>query len=268
MPAFFSSLPRRFAAVVCLMLALHASAPVMGAEARPADGTSVVVTDALVGEWLVVVEGEKRTRTFVIDAIKAASGDKMDLQASYGWSDSAQVKSAASLSTNKASTTLQIVTPAKSIISATWISADTFEGTFETGTTKKNVSLRKREGGDDDRPSATSRAKKITVLYVGAFNCPSCDEWKRRDQRPEAELMKSIELRQVQTNSYAHIAQESAWPDDLKPIRDRLKLKSGTPRFIVMADDRIVLHRFGKASWQKDVLPKLAELNGARTATK
>lgn len=237
-------------------------------DARPADGSSVVVEDALTGDWTVVVKGEKRTRTLVVEGLSAPSADTINLQANYGWTDAAQVKSPTSLSVGPSQTILNIFTPSKNKITATWMTPELFEGVFDLGNTTKQVTIRKNEPGSDDKPTPAKSIKKLTVLYVGAFNCPSCDEWKRRDQRAEAQIMSKVELRQVQTNTYSYIAQDSAWPDDLKPIRDRLKLKSGTPRFIVMADDKIVLHRFGKASWQKDVLPKLAELTASNRGGK
>jgi hypothetical protein len=264
MATYFTSFLKLIAVGVWCVGALQASAAAEDAGPRPADGASLVMADALLGEWHVTVEGEKRSRSLVIEAIGSAVGEKTTLQATYGWSDGALVKSPTSLEAGNGGAILNVLTPAKSKIAATWITPDLFEGTFETEKAVKKISIQKREAGEDDQPATSRGIKKLSVLYVGAFNCPSCDAWKRRDQRPEADLMKSVELRQVQTNSYSYISQDSAWPDDLKPIRDRLKLKSGTPRFIIIADDKVVLHRFGKAAWEKDVLPKLAQLTSAR----
>jgi hypothetical protein len=37
----------------------------------------------------------------------------------------------------------------------------------------------------------------------------------------------------------------TAWPANLRPIRDQLPRESGTPRLLIVRDDRVVSNRFG-----------------------
>ena len=50
--------------------------------------------------------------------------------------------------------------------------------------------------------------------------------------------------------------QERYWPGDLKPILDQVPRKSGTPRFLIVKDGKIVSNEFGTSKW----LATLADL--------
>ena len=43
--------------------------------------------------------------------------------------------------------------------------------------------------------------------------------------------------------------QERYWPGDLKPVLDQIPRKSGTPRFLIVKDGRIVSNEFGVSKW-------------------
>ena len=45
--------------------------------------------------------------------------------------------------------------------------------------------------------------------------------------------------------------QERYWPGDLKPILDQLPRKSGTPRFLIVKDDKVIANEFGGSQWSK-----------------
>ena len=50
--------------------------------------------------------------------------------------------------------------------------------------------------------------------------------------------------------------EDAYWPANLRPIRDQLPKKSGTPRFLTVRDDRVVSNHFG-GTWADT----LADLN-------
>jgi len=57
------------------------------------------------------------------------------------------------------------------------------------------------------------------------------------------------------------------WPKNLRWVQEKLDIRSGSPRFIVVAGDKILTHNFGRESWNRRVLPlierRVAEKNGS-----
>jgi len=72
---------------------------------------------------------------------------------------------------------------------------------------------------------------------------------------PEA---KRITFRYVFGNSFSNTT--GGWPEDLEWIRTKTFAASGTPRFIVLIDDEVVLNVFGTVRWNSVVLPLIKRL--------
>jgi hypothetical protein len=118
-------------------------------------------------------------------------------------------------------------------------------------------------------PGATVRAadppsahKAIQLIYVGAYNCPPCKQWElfkepAWQKSPEAA---QVELRKIMVPFFENTASDSAWPEDLRWVRDRTHARAGTPRFIVVVDRRVVQTSFGIRGWTERVVPLVAEL--------
>src|SRR5262249_34579303 len=103
---------------------------------------------------------------------------------------------------------------------------------------------------------------RIQIVYVGAFNCLPCKNWElfvepAWEKTPEA---KQVALRKVKVPFFENTASDTAWPEDLRWVRDRTNARSGTPRFIVVVDDRIVATTFGANGWSQRVVPLVARL--------
>jgi len=47
--------------------------------------------------------------------------------------------------------------------------------------------------------------------------------------------------------------QERYWPGELGPIREQLPRKSGTPRFVVVHDGKVVSNEFGVSKWERSL---------------
>ena len=47
----------------------------------------------------------------------------------------------------------------------------------------------------------------------------------------------------------------NVWPADLRWVPEQLGITRGTPRFIVVRGDKVLLHKFGRRTWSTDVLP-------------
>jgi hypothetical protein len=231
----------------------------------PSDGSSVDVREAMLGSWRVVVEGEKRARLLIVDAVEGAANGALRISGGYGFEDSAPTRIApATLAREGDAAVLRLVTGAKSIVIGRWTEPGRFDGTIEYPQTEgrarsvKPVTITKLDADVDDAPAIRTRARPgaIMVLYVGAWNCPSCLAWKkRRIDDGERALLARVTLREVDTPSYADLTYDPAWPEDLKAIRDRYKIRRGTPRYYVFAGGKLVKKAFGALAWARDILP-------------
>jgi len=94
-------------------------------------------------------------------------------------------------------------------------------------------------------------APDIKVIYIGGWDCPPCTTWKNKYK---AEWLASPEYHrvtwiEVDAPKLKEAYQERYWPGDLKPILDQLPRKSGTPRFLIVRDGRVVANEFGTGKW-------------------
>ncbi len=95
--------------------------------------------------------------------------------------------------------------------------------------------------------------KAITVIYVGGWDCGPCMRWKNNFK---AEWLKSPQYAQV---NYVEIDspklkeayQDRFWPEKYRPIRDQLREKWGTPRFIIVKDGTVLASEWGNGDWDR-----------------
>lgn len=93
----------------------------------------------------------------------------------------------------------------------------------------------------------------LKVIYVGGWDCQPCTAWKNKYKTdwlasPEYKQVTWIE---VESPKLKEAYQARFWPGDLKPILDQLPRRSGTPRFLIVRDDRVVANEFGGNKWPK-----------------
>jgi hypothetical protein len=98
---------------------------------------------------------------------------------------------------------------------------------------------------------AAPNALDLKVIYVGGLDCPPCTKWKNQYK---AGWLASAEYRQVtwfeiDPPKLREAYQPRFWPDQLKPILDQVPRKSGTPRFLIVKDGKIVSNEFGVSKW-------------------
>jgi hypothetical protein len=98
-------------------------------------------------------------------------------------------------------------------------------------------------------------AADLKVIYVGGLDCQPCTSWKNRYKAgwlasPEYKQVTWIE---VEAPKLKEAYQERFWPGELRPILDQLPRKSGTPRFLVVKDGKVVANDFGANHWSKIV---------------
>lgn len=68
----------------------------------------------------------------------------------------------------------------------------------------------------------------------------------------------------MKANHFTRVDSDRYWPADVRWIRDSLEVEHGTPRFIVVSDGKILLHKFGIRAWASDVFPLLQRLVAER----
>jgi hypothetical protein len=101
-------------------------------------------------------------------------------------------------------------------------------------------------------------ASPIEVIYVGGWDCTPCTQWKNKYK---ADWLASAEFKRVtwielEAPKLKEAYQERYWAGALKAVLDQLPRKSGTPRFLIVKDGRVVSNEFGGSKW----LNTMAEL--------
>ena len=94
-------------------------------------------------------------------------------------------------------------------------------------------------------------ASDIKVIYVGGWDCPPCTKWKNdyKAQWLASPEFQRVTWLEVDPPKLKEAYQERNWPGDLKPILDQLPRKSGTPRFLIVKDGKVVSNEFGASKW-------------------
>jgi len=95
-------------------------------------------------------------------------------------------------------------------------------------------------------------ASHIQVVYVGGLDCPYCTVWKDQYKQDwvESPYFKQVQWIEVDVPHLREAYQERYWPGVLAPIREQLPKKSGTPRFIVVRDGKVVSNELGVNKWE------------------
>lgn len=106
---------------------------------------------------------------------------------------------------------------------------------------------------------AADPARPLTLIYLGARNCPYCIEW---EGEPEQAFLasadrRSITYRRLIFASFRNLTSDRVWPEDLVWVRDELGITGGTPQYIIVRGRRVLLATIGTDTWSSEVLPTL-----------
>jgi hypothetical protein len=109
---------------------------------------------------------------------------------------------------------------------------------------------------------AVRAASDLTVIYVGGQDCPPCTEWKNTQKArwlasPEYKKVTWVE---VESPKLREAYKERYWPVDLRPVLAQIPRKSGTPRFLIVRDGKLVANEFGTGRWAATVADLKKEL--------
>jgi hypothetical protein len=98
---------------------------------------------------------------------------------------------------------------------------------------------------------AAQAASGLQVIYVGGWDCPPCRHWRTAY---EAKWLASPEFKrvtwtEVEAPRLKEAYRERYWPGELRAVLEQLPKKSGTPRFLIVKDGRVVSNQFGGSKW-------------------
>jgi hypothetical protein len=93
----------------------------------------------------------------------------------------------------------------------------------------------------------------LTLIYVGGWDCPPCIGWKKNSKAgwlasPERAKINYIE---IEAPKLKEVYQDRYWPAELRPVRDQLKDKWGTPRFLLVRDGKLLASEWGRGEWDR-----------------
>lgn len=91
----------------------------------------------------------------------------------------------------------------------------------------------------------------VQVIYIGGQDCPPCQRWRSSHQprwlaSPEFQRVAWFEIEPI---NLREAYDERSWPRALRPVLAQVPRKSGTPRFLIVQDGRIVSNQLGASAW-------------------
>ena len=108
------------------------------------------------------------------------------------------------------------------------------------------------------RAGTTGVAGNRQVVYIGGTDCPPCRRWSAtyKEKWLASPEYRQVTWYEVEPPRLREAYQEEHWPEALWSVLDQVPRRSGTPRFLVVADGRIVSNEMGVSKW----LNTMAEL--------
>jgi len=98
---------------------------------------------------------------------------------------------------------------------------------------------------------ARAASPDLTLIYVGGWDCPPCTQWKNTQK---ARWLASAEYKkvtwvEVESPHLKDAYKERYWPAELRPVLAELPRKTGTPRFLIVRDGKVLSNEFGTGRW-------------------
>jgi hypothetical protein len=116
-------------------------------------------------------------------------------------------------------------------------------------------------GRRDDHAYAPA-VPNVTVIYVGADDCPPCRAWAR-DQWPQfrgSSEFGRLNYRAVESSKLKDVLDDENWPSDLRAYRRHIEPGSGVPLWLVLSQGELVLRAYGSSQWNATVVPAVRQL--------
>jgi hypothetical protein len=94
-------------------------------------------------------------------------------------------------------------------------------------------------------------ASEIQVIYIGGQDCPPCQRW-RTNAHPRwlaSSEFQKVSYFEIEPVNLRNAYDERSWPRGLRAVLAQVPRKSGTPRFLIVQDGRIVSNQLGLSAW-------------------
>jgi hypothetical protein len=93
--------------------------------------------------------------------------------------------------------------------------------------------------------------KPVTVIYIGGIDCEPCTRWKKnyKSQWLASPEYKKVRWVEVDPPSLLMAYLPKYWPEELRPVLDKLPRRAGTPRFLIVRDGQVLSNQFGGNYW-------------------
>ena len=101
--------------------------------------------------------------------------------------------------------------------------------------------------------ASMAQEKQISLIYVGGWDCGPCISWKnnkKADWLASKERAK-VNYIEIESPKLKEAYQDRYWPTELRPVRDQLKDKWGTPRFLIVRDGKVLASEWGHGDWDR-----------------
>lgn len=102
----------------------------------------------------------------------------------------------------------------------------------------------------------------LQLVYVTAQNCGFCAAFEagRFEEMRDLAAARDVAVRVVRVARFQSYA-EDPFPEDLDWLK-RAGVRSGTPRFLLVRDGRIVAAAFGTSGYEETIKPRLLDRAG------
>ena len=231
--------------------------------------------ELLFGSWLLRVSKSQTPASFEIREI-LAEGAGFHGNALFGRADGTPRPTPVKIRLKNGTVGIDYVSVAGAHIRARLLSPDRMEGvitlpdgksllaTFTTSNEIANLAaVAARPGSKGIAPQT------LSVIYIGAYNCPACQTYSSRSESNGARFsMKALKTATEQKGakfhgltfgSYTNTLEDSIWPPEVRWVRQKTYAAGGTPRFLLVGEDRVFVNVQG-AFKVPSLLQKLDEL--------
>jgi hypothetical protein len=102
--------------------------------------------------------------------------------------------------------------------------------------------------------SSPARAdSNVDVLYIGGQDCPPCRRWRAsyHNKWLASHEFQKVDWFEIEPMHLKEAYDERHWPRGLRAVLAQVPRKSGTPRFLIVNDGKIVSNHLGVSSWLK-----------------
>lgn len=104
-------------------------------------------------------------------------------------------------------------------------------------------------------------ADAISVVYLGANDCPYCQHWEARAKGELMDELRGSAVRyfEVKGETLRQPILERHYPDELKWLARKLGPSRGVPRFILLVNGQVAWSVFGTNDYARIFLPALRQ---------